>query len=152
MLTDGDDVTDGPVNHLEAGPVNMSLSAVVLFEASMEFLDNTNSDDDDDDDDDEASFFISAPLLPRFPPVANETLPMRYDHAHREEQAGAVAMGGAGLIAGKFEFALEEYFTLRLRGNLITLWMYGNAGRTLIGCSESVGGASTSPDGSEFTL
>ncbi|XP_073330936.1 RPA-related protein RADX [Pagrus major] len=86
---------------------------VILFEASMEFLENVNADENDDDDD--TSSFITAPLLPAFPSVAMETLPMRYDHAHREEQAAAVAMGGKGSVAGKFDFIPEDYYTLRLR-------------------------------------
>ncbi|KAM9335144.1 RPA-related protein RADX [Symphorus nematophorus] len=91
---------------------------VILFEASMEFLESTNADEDDDDDDDDedASSFVTAPLLPAFPPIAVETLPMRYDHACREEQAGAVAMGGrATAVCGKFDSAPEDYYTLRLR-------------------------------------
>ena len=92
------------------------MSAVILFEASMEFLENANVDEDDDDED--ASSFVTAPLLPAFPPVAVETLSMRYDHAHREEQAAAVAMGGKVSAAGKFDFIPEDYYTLRLRGDL----------------------------------
>ncbi len=93
------------------------LSAVILFEASMEFLENTNADDDDDiDDDEDTSSFVTAPLLPAFPPVAVETLPMRYNHAHRDEQAVAVGMGGRATAARRFDSALEDYYTLRLRG------------------------------------
>ncbi len=87
----------------------------------MEFLENTNADEDEDEEDDDAdedsSSFVTAPLLPTFPPIAEETLPMRYDHAHREEQVGAVAMGGRALTAMKFDSALEDYYTLRLRGD-----------------------------------
>ncbi|XP_068444170.1 RPA-related protein RADX [Clinocottus analis] len=85
---------------------------VVLFEASMEFLESTDADEEDDDDED-ASSFVTAPFPPALPPIAAETLPMRYDHAHREEQAVAVAMGGGA--TGRFEAAADEYFTLRLR-------------------------------------
>nr|XP_033465271.1 RPA-related protein RADX isoform X1 [Epinephelus lanceolatus] len=90
---------------------------VILFEASMEFLENTNADeeDDSDDDDDDTSSFVTAPLLPVSPTIAVETLPMRYDHAHREEQAVAVAMGGRASAAGRFDSAIEDYYTLRLR-------------------------------------
>ncbi|XP_041821711.1 RPA-related protein RADX [Chelmon rostratus] len=87
---------------------------VILFEASMEFLENTNTDEDIDDDEDTSSF-VTAPLLPTFAPVAVETLPMRYNHAHREEQAVAVAMGGRAVAARRFDCALEDYYTLRLR-------------------------------------
>lgn len=86
----------------------------------MEFLENTNADegddndDDDDDDDEDASSFVTAPLLPAFPPVAMETLRMHYDHDRREEQASAVAMGGRATAAGRFDS--ESYYTLRLRG------------------------------------
>lgn len=92
---------------------NKILSAAILFEASKEFLNSTNADEDDVDDD--QSSFVSAPLLPAFPSVAMETLPLRYDHASREEQAAAVAMGGR-VTAGRFDSALEDYYTLRLRG------------------------------------
>ncbi|XP_022625661.1 uncharacterized protein CXorf57-like [Seriola dumerili] len=85
----------------------------ILFEASMEFLENTNADEDDSDDDDTSSF-VTAPLSPTFPPVAVETLPMRYDHTHREEQAVTVAMGGRVTHEG-FDYAIEDYYTLRLR-------------------------------------
>ncbi|XP_076580767.1 RPA-related protein RADX isoform X1 [Chaetodon auriga] len=88
---------------------------VILFEASMEFLENTNADEDvDDDDDEDSSSFVTAPLLPAFPPVAVETLPMRYDHARREEQAVAVAMGGRAVAAKRFVLALEDHYSLRL--------------------------------------
>ncbi|XP_039644358.1 nuclear envelope pore membrane protein POM 121-like [Perca fluviatilis] len=87
---------------------------VVLFEASMEFLENV--DDEDDEDEEDATSFVTAPLLPTFPPVAMETLPMRYDHGRREEQAVAVAMGGRpAATATRFDSALKDYYTLRLR-------------------------------------
>ncbi|XP_069581021.1 RPA-related protein RADX isoform X1 [Brachyistius frenatus] len=85
---------------------------VILFEASMEFLVNNNDDDDDDDED--TSSFVTAPLLPACPPVTVETLPMRYDHARKEEQAAAVAMGGRE-APGRSDSAHESYYTLRLR-------------------------------------
>ncbi|XP_018545926.1 RPA-related protein RADX [Lates calcarifer] len=89
---------------------------VILFEASMEFLENPDAADDDSDDrdDDDASSFVTAPLLPAFPPVAVETLPMRYDHERREEQAAAVELGGR-VTGGRFDFTPEDYYTLRLR-------------------------------------
>ncbi|KAE8277418.1 RPA-related protein RADX [Larimichthys crocea] len=86
---------------------------VILFEASMEFLED--EDDEDEDDDEDSSSFVTAPLLPAIPPVATETLPLRYDHARREEQADAVAMGGRAFAIRKFDSALEDYYTLRLR-------------------------------------
>ncbi|XP_040887546.1 RPA-related protein RADX isoform X2 [Toxotes jaculatrix] len=89
-------------------------NTVILFEASMEFLENKNADEDDNDDDDDTSSFVTAPLSPAFPPIAVETLPMRYDHARREEQAAAVAMG-TGTTPGRFDSALRDYYTLRLR-------------------------------------
>ncbi|XP_028254791.1 RPA-related protein RADX isoform X2 [Parambassis ranga] len=94
-----------------------SNKTVILFEASMEFLENTNVDvdaDDDDDDDEDVSSFVTAPLLPILPPVAEETLPMLYDHGHKEEQAAAIAMGGTA-PPGRFESAVQGYYTLRLR-------------------------------------
>ncbi|CAI5669825.1 RPA-related protein RADX isoform X2 [Oreochromis niloticus] len=94
---------------------------VILFEASMEFLENTNSDDnndeddeDDDNDDEDTSSFVTAHTLPAFSPVAVETLPMRYDHTHREEQVAAVAMGGR-VTPERFDSTLDGYYTLRLR-------------------------------------
>ncbi|XP_078100730.1 LOW QUALITY PROTEIN: RPA-related protein RADX [Sander vitreus] len=86
---------------------------VILFEASMEFLEN--ADEDEEEDEEDASSFVTAPFLPTFPSVAVETLPMRYDHAHREEQAVAVVMGGRPAAAARFESALQDYYTLRLR-------------------------------------
>ncbi|XP_068569143.1 RPA-related protein RADX isoform X2 [Cebidichthys violaceus] len=88
---------------------------VILFEASMEFLETRNpeEEEEEDDDDGDTSSFVTAPHFPAFPPVAVETLPMRYDHAHKEEQAVAVEMGGAAW--GGFEAAIDEYYTLRLR-------------------------------------
>nr|XP_020512885.1 RPA-related protein RADX-like [Labrus bergylta] len=90
---------------------------VILFEASMEFLENTNSDEGDEgeDEEDDTSSYVTAPLLPVFPLVAVETLPMRYDHARKEDQAGVVAMGGKATDDGGFDFALEDYYTLRLK-------------------------------------
>ncbi|XP_077962027.1 RPA-related protein RADX isoform X3 [Gasterosteus aculeatus] len=88
--------------------------SVILFEASMEFLESTNADEDDKEDEDgDTSSFVTAPLHPDQPPIALETLPLRYDHAHREEHAVAMAMGGA--LSGRFDSVLDEYYTLRLR-------------------------------------
>ncbi|XP_059210341.1 RPA-related protein RADX isoform X3 [Centropristis striata] len=93
-------------------------NTVILFEASMEFLENINAEEEDEEDDEEeeieTSSFVTAPLHPAFPAVATETLPMRYDHARREEQAGAVALGGSRSSAGTFESPIEGYYTLRL--------------------------------------
>lgn len=81
----------------------------------MEFLESTNADEDDKEDEDgDTSSFVTAPLHPDQPPIALETLPLRYDHAHREEHAVAMAMGGA--LSGRFDSVLDEYYTLRLRG------------------------------------
>ncbi|XP_072232016.1 RPA-related protein RADX isoform X2 [Leuresthes tenuis] len=85
---------------------------VILFEASMEFLENT--EDEDEDEDEDASSFTTAPPPPTVPPVAMETLPIRYNHTQREQQAGAVVMGGRATPGG-FDSALEDYYTLRLR-------------------------------------
>ncbi|XP_016535166.1 uncharacterized protein CXorf57 isoform X2 [Poecilia formosa] len=88
---------------------------VILFEASMEFLDPAGEDEDDeDDDDDDSSSYTTAALPPTFSPVATETLPLRFDHSHREEQAAAVAMGG-GASAQRFGSAPRDYYTVRLR-------------------------------------
>ncbi|AWO97338.1 Hypothetical protein SMAX5B_004432 [Scophthalmus maximus] len=92
-------------------PTEQNQDTVILFEASMEFLENSNADEDDDDDD---YTFATAPLFLTPPPVAEETLPMRYDHARRDEQAVAVVMGGRA-EPGRFDSALEDYYTLRLR-------------------------------------
>ncbi|XP_029283810.1 RPA-related protein RADX isoform X2 [Cottoperca gobio] len=102
-----------PLVTVQAGQNN---DTVILFEASMEFLENSNADEDDDDDDGDTSSFVTAPLLPPFPPVAVETLPMRYNHTRREEQAVVLAMGGGrATAADSFDSALEGYYTLRLR-------------------------------------
>ncbi|XP_028998778.1 RPA-related protein RADX isoform X2 [Betta splendens] len=87
---------------------------VILFEASREFLDNTNADEDKDSTDEDAASFVISPLPPDFTPIALETLPMRFDYTHREEQAVAVAMGGR-VTAERQDWALEDYYTLRLR-------------------------------------
>ncbi|KAK9525189.1 hypothetical protein VZT92_017511 [Zoarces viviparus] len=86
---------------------------VILFEASMEFLENPEEEEEDGVDDGDTSSFVTAPLLPALPPISVETLPMRYDHAHKEEQAVAVEMGGAAW--GRFETTINEYYTLRVR-------------------------------------
>ncbi|KAM9414388.1 RPA-related protein RADX [Pholidichthys leucotaenia] len=82
----------------------------ILFETSMEFLGNEDEDEEDGDD----ASFVTAPLLPTFPAVAMETLSMRYDYDGREEQAAAMATGGT-VMAGKFQFAFEDYYSLRLK-------------------------------------
>ena len=105
-------MTTTPISHL--GPLCIILlPAVILFEASMEFLENT--EDEDEDEDEDALSFTTALPPPTFPPVAMETLPIRYNHTHREQQAGAVVMGGRAPPGG-FDSALEDYYTLRLRG------------------------------------
>lgn len=80
----------------------------------MEFLGNEDGDTDDDED----VSFADCPQRPALSPVAPETLPMRYDHARREEQMAAVAMGGRLHARSKFTFTCEDYFTLRLKGEL----------------------------------
>lgn len=84
----------------------------VLFQASMEFLGN----EDEDTDENEVVSFTGSPQRPAVSAVALETLPMRYDHARREEQMAAVAMGGQLHTSSKFAFNCEDYFTLRLKG------------------------------------
>ncbi|KAF6720425.1 hypothetical protein FQA47_002912 [Oryzias melastigma] len=86
---------------------------VILFQASMEFLENPEEDEEEQEDEDVSSF-TTAPLPPAFQPVAMETLPMRFDHAHREEQAAVVTME-AGATTRTFNSAPEDYYTLRLR-------------------------------------
>lgn len=87
----------------------------------MEFLGNEDADSDED----EAVSFAGGPQRPVVKPVALETLPMRYDHAHREEQMAAVAMGGQLHASSKFTFTCEDYFTLRLKGEFeYTLRMF----------------------------
>ncbi|XP_027894505.1 RPA-related protein RADX isoform X3 [Xiphophorus couchianus] len=87
----------------------------ILFEASMEFVvpaGEEDEDDDEDDDDDSSSYATALP--PTFSPVATETLPLRFDYSHREEQAAAMAMGG-GASAESFGSAPKDYYTVRLR-------------------------------------
>lgn len=88
-----------------------SSCSALLFQASMEFLEN----EDRDTDEDEAASFVSGPQRPALRPLALETLPMRYDHARREEQVAAVTMEGQLHDSRKFAFARENYFTLRLK-------------------------------------
>lgn len=80
----------------------------------MEFLQNAGTDDEDEDEES----CVSPPLPPAAPPVlapvAEETLPLRYDHSRWEELAGAVALGGR--VSGPADRVLEDYYTLRLRG------------------------------------
>lgn len=78
----------------------------------MEFLGN----EDEDTDENEAVSFTGSPQRPAVSAVALETLPMRYDHARREEQMAAVAMGGQLHTSSNFAFNCEDYFTLRLKG------------------------------------
>ncbi|CAJ1048382.1 RPA-related protein RADX [Xyrichtys novacula] len=90
----------------------------ITFNASMEFMNNNTDEveeEDEDGDDEDTLAFITAPPLPAIPPVALETLPMRYDHAHREEQAAAVSLGGNVAAVANFDSPVEAYFTLRLR-------------------------------------
>ncbi|XP_074555106.1 RPA-related protein RADX [Halichoeres trimaculatus] len=92
---------------------------VILFEASMEFLENTDAgeaeEEDDDEGDEDALSYVTAPLPPAIPLVAVETLQMRYDHTHREEQAVAVSMAGGLAAAGGFDFVREDHYALRLK-------------------------------------
>lgn len=78
----------------------------------MEFLQNTSTEEEDDDEDDES--FVTAPLPPVLPPIAVETLPLRYDHGQREGLASAVALGGR--VSATLDHVLEDYYTLKLRG------------------------------------
>ncbi|XP_023821820.1 RPA-related protein RADX isoform X3 [Oryzias latipes] len=87
-------------------------TTVILFQASMEFLENPEEEEEQQEED--VSSFTTAPLPPAFQPVAMETLPMRFDHAHREEQAAVVTMEG-GATARMFNSAPEDYYTLKLR-------------------------------------
>ncbi|XP_061816443.1 RPA-related protein RADX isoform X2 [Nerophis lumbriciformis] len=102
----------------QKGPPQATLQAehsnktVVLFEASMEFLQDSNEEDDDEDDD--ASSFATCPSHPDFPHIAVESLAMRYDPAHGEQQAVAVAMGGQLKSLGA-TFDSEDYYTFTLR-------------------------------------
>lgn len=89
---------------------------VVLFQASMEFLGN----EDEDTDEDEAVPFVGGPQRPTVGAVALETLPMRYEHARKEEQTAAVALGGQLHTSSKFTFICEDYFALRLKGEFVS--------------------------------
>ncbi|XP_038128221.1 RPA-related protein RADX isoform X2 [Cyprinodon tularosa] len=87
---------------------------VILFEASMEFLENA-ADEDEEEDDDDCSSFCTAPLPPMVPAVAMETLPLHFDYDRREEQVAAISMGG-GAGAQSFGSAPMDYYTIRLKG------------------------------------
>ncbi|XP_008322889.1 RPA-related protein RADX isoform X2 [Cynoglossus semilaevis] len=88
---------------------------VVLFEASMEFLENTDNEDADDEEDcDETASFITAPLPPTISPVATETLPMCYNPTQREKQAEVVGMGGWAEPM-RFDSPIKDCYTLKLK-------------------------------------
>nr|XP_057921681.1 RPA-related protein RADX isoform X2 [Doryrhamphus excisus] len=111
LLLHSDSPKKGPPQAtLQAEPSNKT---VVLFEASMEFLQKTSDDDDEDDDDDESSF-VSCPSCPDFPHIAVESLTMRYNPAHKDQQADAVAMGGRPTTSG-VTFDSQDYYTFTLR-------------------------------------
>lgn len=76
----------------------------------MEFLQNTTTDEEDDCE----VAPVAPPIPPVLPPIAMETLPLRYNHEQREELAGAVALGGRVSAASNTVF--DDYYTLRLRG------------------------------------
>lgn len=77
----------------------------------MEFLQNSSTDEDDDD----VASFVTADLPPAAPPIAKETLPLRYEHSQREGLAASVALGGRASATSDPVF--QDYYTVRLRGN-----------------------------------
>lgn len=81
----------------------------------MEFLQNTSTEEDEDDDVESRE---TPPPPPVLPPIAQETLPLRYDHSQREGLAGAVALGGR--VSGFSDCVFQDYYTLRLRGTFHT--------------------------------
>ncbi|XP_057712286.1 RPA-related protein RADX isoform X2 [Corythoichthys intestinalis] len=85
-------------------------NTAILFEASLEFLQNTDSDSDDTDDRDDQSS-VTRPTVPDFPPVAAETLTMRCDGSI--QQAATVTMGGT--LPRDAVFCCDDYYTLTLR-------------------------------------
>ncbi|XP_054608689.1 RPA-related protein RADX [Dunckerocampus dactyliophorus] len=114
LLFHSDSPQKGPPQAtLQAEPSNKT---VVLFEASMEFLQKTSEEDDEDEDEDEddGSSFVTCPSHPDFPHIAAESLTMRYDPAHKDQQAVAVAMGGR-LTASGVTFDSQDYYTFTLR-------------------------------------
>ncbi|XP_019729443.1 uncharacterized protein LOC109518186 [Hippocampus comes] len=91
-----------------------SNKTAILFEASMEFLQDADDNGEDEAEEDEDSLsYATCPSPPDFPHVAMETLAMRYDPAHEKKQAVAVAMGGTLTCAALF--ASEDYYTLKLK-------------------------------------
>ncbi|XP_072315292.1 RPA-related protein RADX [Eucyclogobius newberryi] len=87
-----------------------SRDSVVLFEASLEFL----QDSEDSEEDSAPSSYITAAST--LEPIATETLPVRYDPAQKEALSIALTMG-AGVADGAhgFQFAFEDYYSLRLQ-------------------------------------
>lgn len=89
----------------------------MLFEASLEFL----QDSEDPEEDSASSSDITAAPLPGPPlaTVAVEMLPMHFDPALREEQAIAMMLGAntanTANNANTFQFAFEDYYSLRLQ-------------------------------------
>lgn len=87
-----------------------------MFGTSLEFLQRSDEEEPEEDEDEDA--FAVAPQPPAFTPIAMETLPLRYDHNQREEQAAAVALGGR--VPATFDPLFQDYYTFRLRGGCRT--------------------------------
>ncbi|XP_053715559.1 RPA-related protein RADX [Synchiropus splendidus] len=85
----------------------------LLFGASIEFLDNIQSDEEANDVDEAPSSMNTLQTPPSFSHVAIETLTMRFDHELREEQMHSIAMGGRPRDGWVFDS--EDYYALRLR-------------------------------------
>ncbi|KAM9827259.1 RPA-related protein RADX [Neosynchiropus ocellatus] len=85
----------------------------LLFEASIEFLENIQSDEEANDVDEEPSSSNSLPTPPSFSHVAIETLTMRFDQELREQQMHSIQMGGKPRDG--WSFASEDYYALKLR-------------------------------------
>ncbi|XP_049616674.1 RPA-related protein RADX [Syngnathus scovelli] len=81
----------------------------ILFDTSMEFLQDTDEEEEDDD----SSSYATCPSPPDPPRVFVETLAMRYDPAHEKKQVASVTMGGTLTCAAVF--ACEDYYTLSLK-------------------------------------
>ncbi|KAK7910120.1 hypothetical protein WMY93_014804 [Mugilogobius chulae] len=87
-----------------------SHNSVVLFEASLEFLQDS---EDSDEDSGSSSFITTAPPLAT---IAMETLPVRFDPDHKEELALALTLGAnTADNAHMFQFAFEDYYSLQLQ-------------------------------------
>ncbi|CAL9694823.1 unnamed protein product [Knipowitschia caucasica] len=92
-----------------------SHDSVVLFDASLEFL----QDSEDPVEDSAPSSYITT--IPPLAPIAVETLPVRFDPAHKQELAVVTAMdGNMASSEHNFQFDFEDYYSLGLQCTMLS--------------------------------